>query len=357
MNNAKKLSPLQAIRNSRIIRSVGRFIPFILTLLVGLAILAVVIQRIGPSSLGSVFLSFIGWGAIPVIGLTILSVCVNLLRWKLILKHRGYNLPYRKLIGPWLVGNTFSYITPITYVGGELISCQMLKENSDVDWAKGFASIAIDKILEGTIMIVSILAGLYFFLFEIGIPSFGIGLLLSVSAIIGFAFLLFFFYSRSFRRKSIAGPFITRPLRLDHSKGGEVLKTIEANVFEFFQPREKMLWLGLLLTIAKAVIIWLRSVFLIFFLGGDIVLGKAMSAQAFSYLSGFIPIPGSLGTQEAIQTYSFSSLEMGADTGVVFTLIIRAIELIIVAAGAVIFLHWGTRFMVARFIRAKNDIK
>lgn len=353
MNNAKRLLSLQAIGKSRLLRSVGRFMPLVLTLLIGLTILYIVIQRIGLRDLGSVFLSFISWGALPIVGLTVLSICINILRWKLILKHRGYNVPYRKLISPWLAGNTVSYITPIAYVGGEFISCQMLKDNSAVDWAKGFASIAVDKILDGTLVLIAILAGVFLFLLEIGVPSFSYGLALSVSVIVGFTIMLFIFYSRSFRKKRILRPFITKPLRLDNSRAGIILESVEEEVFQFFRPSNKIMWLGLLLTILKNIIGWLRYLLLIFFLGKGIVVGKALSAVAFSHIIYFVPIPGGLGIHEAMQTFTFSSLGMGADTGVAFTLIVRGVELITVASGIVLLIHWGTRSMVDRFVRPR----
>ena len=54
-----------------------------------------------------------------------------------------------------------------------------------------------------------------------------------------------------------------------------------------------------------------------------------------------IPLPTSLGSHEAIQTFAFNSLGLGASTAAAFTMIIRGAELIFALAGIAFFLRLG----------------
>jgi uncharacterized membrane protein YbhN (UPF0104 family) len=89
---------------------------------------------------------------------------------------------------------------------------------------------------------------------------------------------------------------------------------------------------------------YLRTWFLIVFLGKKVSLLSTLSILGFTYLATMIPIPTALGSHEAIQTFSFKSLNLGVSTAAAFTMIIRAAELLIALAGVVIILRIGVIF-------------
>lgn len=86
---------------------------------------------------------------------------------------------------------------------------------------------------------------------------------------------------------------------------------------------------------------YLRSWFLILFLGKSISALPALSILGFTYLAAMIPIPTALGSHEAIQTFAFNSLGLGLSTATAFTMIIRGAELIIALTGVAILFQLG----------------
>ena len=66
-----------------------------------------------------------------------------------------------------------------------------------------------------------------------------------------------------------------------------------------------------------------------------------LSVLGFSYLAVMIPIPTALGSHEAIQTFAFGALGLGASAATAFTMIIRGAELIISLFGIIILFRLG----------------
>ena len=64
-----------------------------------------------------------------------------------------------------------------------------------------------------------------------------------------------------------------------------------------------------------------------------------------------IPIPAALGSHEAIQTFAFNSLGLGAATATAFTMIIRAAELIVALVGVIALFRLGILLIKNRVIK------
>ena len=86
---------------------------------------------------------------------------------------------------------------------------------------------------------------------------------------------------------------------------------------------------------------YFRAWLLILFLGKSIGALPVLSVLGFTYLAVMIPIPTALGSHEAIQTFAFNSLGLGASTATAFTMIIRVAELFIALAGVIILFRLG----------------
>jgi len=84
-----------------------------------------------------------------------------------------------------------------------------------------------------------------------------------------------------------------------------------------------------------------RAFLLVLFLGKNIGALSVLSVLGFNYLAVMIPIPAALGSHEAIQTFAFNSLGLGASTAAAFTMIIRGAELIIALFGSVFLFRLG----------------
>ena len=86
---------------------------------------------------------------------------------------------------------------------------------------------------------------------------------------------------------------------------------------------------------------YFRAWLLISFLGRSVGTLPVLSILGFNYLAMMIPIPTALGSHEAIQTFAFNSLRLGASTATAFTMIIRGAELIIALTGVAILFQLG----------------
>ena len=100
-----------------------------------------------------------------------------------------------------------------------------------------------------------------------------------------------------------------------------------------------------------------RVWFLIIFLGKEISTLSALSILGFTYLAVMIPIPTALGSHEAIQTFAFGSLGLGASTATAFTMIVRGAELIIALTGVAILFQIGIILLKEALFKKLNNFK
>lgn len=319
-----------------------KFIFFFISLLVGSGLLVWVVQFIGWQNIESAFLIFAGWQGLVIVLLTFLIVIFGFLRWKVILKSQGYDLSCRNLAGPYLSGFSLMYLFPMIVFGGEIFKGYVLKENFSIPWKNSITSVIIDKILEGTFFLITIFAGLIFFLLKIGLPPKNLGIILG-----GFLFLatsiIGFFYFKTFRKESIVKILAKF---FDHKKflSVEILEA-EREIFSFFKSRPKFLLQASFFATLRIAAAWFRCWILILFLGKSIGVLSVFSILGFYYFAFMVPIPMALGSHELIQTFSFTALGLGAGTAPVFTMILRGAELIFVFIGLAVFFRLGIKIL------------
>ncbi|MCX6760565.1 MAG: lysylphosphatidylglycerol synthase transmembrane domain-containing protein [Candidatus Nealsonbacteria bacterium] len=305
---------------------------FLVSLLIGLALSFWILETIGWQEIKKAFLVFTGWKGLVILILTFLSMLAGNWKWKEILKSRGVNVPFFELFKSYLAGFSLMFLAPIIFWGGELFRGYVLKEKNSVPWPKGMGSVIIDRILEWTTNLIIIFTGSIFFVFLVDFPP------LNLLAIFGGSFLLIFialglFYFKCIKKESIIGFF----LRNNKNQPFET----EKEVFDFFDFKKSAIWKGLGISFLKSGITYLRAWVLILFLGKSFGPLESLSILGFSYLAATIPTPTSLGSHEAIQTFAFNSLGIGASTAAAFTMIIRGAELIFALAGIIFFFRLG----------------
>jgi len=231
-----------------------------------------------------------------VIGLSVINVWIGVIRWQRILHYLGVEVGTRNLWGTWLAGFTFSYLTPISYIGGEAIRTGFLRNRLGVPAHKGFASIVIDKILESTIWIVVIAVGVFFFLVVLGVPTIGLAKTIAIGGAVIFlaTMLIGIVYVLGFRRKRIVHR-VLRIFGLQNSQGGMFLQDTEGEILGFFGFYNRVLWESLLLSVLKNAIAWSRLVFIVFLLGKGFGSGhvqlSAMRSATYKKRSRIVGFP------------------------------------------------------------------
>jgi hypothetical protein len=81
----------------------------------------------------------------------------------------------------------------------------------------------------------------------------------------------------------------------------------------------------------------------------------SISILGFTYLSSMIPIPTSLGSHEAIQFFSFSSLGLLGSISTAFTMILRAAEIIVSSVGMAFLLGTGFKLAESKIFNYDKD--
>ena len=231
------------------------------------------------------------------------------------------------------------FLAPIMLLGGEMFRGYVLKEKNQVPWSKGIASVIIDRILDWTVNLIFIFLGILVFLLTIGLPSKKLMIIFG-GAFLFFLFGLSIFYFKVIKRESMA-EFILRIFGIEKFNHTNSVLEIEKEIFNFFKPQKISMWKSFALSFLMAGIFYCQAFILISFLGKKIELLSNLSILGFIYLAAIIPIPASLGSHEAIQTFAFSSLGLGAPLALAFTMIIRGAELLIALAGLIILYRLG----------------
>lgn len=309
---------------------------FLISLLIGIILFIWIARTVGLQEIKDAFLVFTGWKGIIILLLTVLIALLSIWKWKEILKGIEVNISAKELLRPYLAGFSLMFLAPIIVLGGELFRAYILREKNSIPWPKGMASVIIDRILEWTANLIIIFFGSIFFLFTIGFPS------VKLVLIFGGVFLIFLlgislFYFKSAKRESILR-FIIR------SNNSQPFDT-EKEIFKFFKFNNPAVWKSVVISFVRAAAMYARIWLLIVFLGKNLALLPTLSILGFTYLAAMIPIPTSLGSHEAIQTFAFQSLRLGSSTATAFTMIIRGAELIIALVGLVILFRLGVDLM------------
>lgn len=330
-----------------------KLINFLISLSIGVGLLIWIIRLVGWQEIKSAFSIFTGWQGLVILSLTFLMLLVGALRWQLILRSQGQKLSIKQLIGPYLGCYALNYLFQIFIVGGEIFRIYVLKEKYNVAWRKAAGSVAIDKVLEMTAFVVTILVGLSFFLVKIGLPPRNLAILL-------LAFVVFlvgsvgFFYFRSFKRQSIA-----RPITKFFARWGlpqEEILDIERETFNYFKIKKAAFWQGLVLALLKAAVTGLRAWVLVLFLGKTIGIFAALPILSFVYIATLVPIPADLGIHETIQFFAFDALGLETGTALAFTTIQRGAQLMMAFIGILIMIKLSLSLLQTIFFKKLNGL-
>jgi len=324
---------------------------FLISFLIGLVLFAWVIKFVGWGEIKKAIFVFTGWQGLTIFILTLILFLEINWKWKEILKTEGINIPFFDLFKANLAGFSVTYFFPTFLLGGEFLRGYILKKKYNIPWSKGMASVFIDRILDWTTNLIVVFIGISFFLLKISIlPK-------KLSIIIGLTFLFWvistiFFYTMAFKKKSIVKFFLKSS---GYKNQNNRLLETEKDTILFFKPKQVKFWKIFGIASLEELIILLRIFIFVSFFGKKVNSLYTLPISGFSYLSTIIPIPASLGIQDALQAFAFNALGLGASLGTAFTLIIRATEVIMALIGIWFLLRFGIKLFGG--ILSKDEIK
>jgi len=315
-----------------------RLLLFAVFLVLGIILFSSVVQVVGWNEIRSAIQDFWGGKGILLLILTFLMLCLGVVRWREILRYQGYQIPFSSLFKQYFGGFSLSFFFPMIFFGNELFRSYALKEFHKIPLPRAIVSVAVERFLEATAYLLFLGVGIVFLFASrsILIPAFFWWILLAVGVLI---VILAFFYFKSHRRESIVRIFFPR------LNGNNGFLEMEQELLHFFTLKNRAFWKGLFLSFAKVFFTLLRTIVLIGFLGEVIGFFPAITITGFSFLSLLVPIPGQLGSHEALQVLVFQSLGLQGHIGATFAFLIRGAELVIAFMGLILFLHLGTSLM------------
>lgn len=317
---------------------------FIISSVLGITLLAGVVYKVGWDSIVHAVGSFSILELSIVVGLAFVQQSVTVWRWHLILKSQGYDLSYIRLFAAKLVGFAMDYTTPTPNVGGEAIRAYVVKKDSGVNFSTGLASVIIDKVMDFSYALPFVIAGVAYALLRFDLTASYVLFLVLVA--IAFVFLMIFFYARTLSQKRFFST-IMRFFQL-HRVGFmarliEKMRTFEDMIIDFFRDHRKVFYIGLGFSLLSGVIAIFQYYLILRFFDLEVTLFTVLVVVTLTILTYLLPIPGSLGSQEAGLALIFSFLGLGAQTGIAFSFVIRVPEVIKVAVGYGYLSHFGIR--------------
>jgi hypothetical protein len=170
-----------------------------------------------------------------------------------------------------------------------------------------------------------------------------------------FVSIITYFYIKALGKKSIIRELVRNFAKKEVSDTNG-MSAVENTVFNFFQLNSSSFRKGGALSVLRALMMQTRTWILILFLGNAIGFFPSLSILGFTYLSSMIPIPTSLGSHEAIQFYAFVSLGLVGSMATVFTMIIRAAEIVVSLVGIFFLIRTGFNLIGSKlFTYDKNQ--
>ena len=264
-------------------------------------------------------------------------------RWWVILRAQGQRIPYRALVGYRLAAFGVSYFTPGPQFGGEPLQVYLTTRRGGVPVPVAVAAVALDKTVELVANFAFLAAGLAVVL---ALQGRGLPALLPASAqpqAIGGAALLLalpvaVLIALWAGRHPLSAPANTLAAAVPRGRPqlarlAITLRAAEAQVAAFCRQSPGALAAALAISaVSWAALIgeyWLT----LQFLGARPTAGQTVAALTAMRLAFLLPLPGGLGALEASQVLVFAALGFSPALGAALSLLIRARDITLGAAG------------------------
>lgn len=331
-----------------------KIISFAISLIIGLGLFILVLERVGIQNIFESIKELNPLIAGLAVAVFLVAFLVSTFRWGLILKTKGYRLPFIQLLIAKLSDFAVSYVTPVIYVGGEWVRSYIIKKEANVPMVKGLASVIVDKIMDIIMGALMLLLGAFVLLVKIDSAQ---SLYLALAMIILSLGCLLFLYSRISKNEKIFVGFIrffglNKIKYVDHNT--EKIHQMEDEIYGFFRNQPRAFLWTLLLGIAETILSLIVFKIILIALSFNIPFVLIILIRAIAMLISLIPIPAALGVYEGSIAFAFGLLSLEVHMGVVFSLIIRCLYLILVALGLVSLSHFGIKLTRAMAFKEFN---
>lgn len=327
----------------------------ILSLFAGLLLFVFAFWQVNWSELSEVLFLFPKKALVIIALINFLAIfIIGSYRWQLILKSQGCIMGFWSVVRAKLSGFTFSYVTPSMLIAGEPIRAYMIKEESDCGWERSSASVIIDQVIYLATLFLMVIFGFFLLTQKFVIPGdvlYGFWLVFLLAVWISYIF-----YKRMFMRKEGESAFFTYLIiktgfdRIKYIKRKlPAIERTECMIEEFFRGDKRAFLLVVFLAFVEIFMNALAVVVTCFFIGHWVGFENSIGVFSLWALANLAPIPGSLGSSELALAFVFELLGAGRDTGLVFSLIFRAINIVFCLSGVLAFIYFAIKTVSHKF--------
>ncbi|MFW0883894.1 lysylphosphatidylglycerol synthase transmembrane domain-containing protein [Candidatus Acidulodesulfobacterium sp. H_13] len=332
---------------------------FIISTSIGLLFVIVLISLVGPGNilhmmdhlnlLDFLFLFFLSY----------LALFFSALSYNNALDVYDAKIDLKNLINIKLIGYSANYIAPsgifAGFISGDAIMALILKKRSGFEFRKGFSAGLAAKVIEFGTFLIFIYLGLilgfrYFYL----PPEIWFFLLIAAIfvGVITLVFLINPIIDNRFFTKILK--YLTR-FKILNIVILKILKHIddfEKELHLFYMKGFRYLFLSLFLSLIETAVLIFQIWLLVHYLGVNMGFSKTLLIFSVSMLVFALPLaPGSAGTYELSQVGLFDILGLGSNLGLTFSLVMRAVNLLMVAISFFVVPYYGFHF----FKKHKNE--
>jgi len=311
-----------------------------LATIAGLAIVVVLIVRVGSDDALTAAARALGWRALLVCLPFALIMAVDTLGWRYAFAYD--RVPFLRLMAARIAGEAVSVVTALASVGGDAVKVWFLRPH--VPYRESVASVIIAK--------TTITLSQALFL-SIGVVA---ALALAVDARLVRAMLWLLLIeligAGGFLVVQIGG-LVTRGARLlERFKKLEALAAAE-NLDQTLQSFYRHEWRRFALSVGFHLLGWIMGVFETWlFLGVLQIPASITTALVIETLGSAVRfatffVPGSLGALEGANTAAFAALGFGAQAGLAFSLLRRLRQVVWIGLGVVVLLLARARMRLA----------
>ncbi len=292
------------------------------SLVLGVALLIVLIWKVGPDALWRDLL-LLGWGMVPFVLIEGAAFVLHTVAWRYCLAEAYRSLPFLRLLGINLSGNAISYFTPTATLGGEVIKGTLL--SSSHPGPEAATGVLIGKVSFALAHLLFVMVGSILIIWKINLPATGAATLLAGSAILGSGILGFLVIQKKGQLGAVVRWLVA------HGVGGRPLKRaalqitrVDEALLLFYRERPLDFFLSMfwhtLANFCSIVRTW------VFFLW--VAEGSLLSAAGIWFLGTWFDmltfaVPLGIGVQEGFRVVAFKALGFTLDLGLTYGIAVR----------------------------------
>jgi uncharacterized protein (TIRG00374 family) len=254
---------------------------------------------------------------------TTVIICLLALRWHVVTRASGIDVPYRKQLTYHIARFAVSFVTPGPRVGGDAVAAGLLTRHTikrrKARFSEAFSTLALDRAVEVQTFAVLFFMGVLYFTLTGSLPvALRIPVAVFSAAVLGIAVLI----AVGLARKKL----LVTALAKRFAKKRKTIRAIES--FEqitqrFYRTKPK----SFLTAVGVSALAWLLSLVeytaVLRLLGFDPALWMTFLIFSFVGFAYIIPIPLALGTLESAQSAAFALVGLAPVGGILLAFLIR----------------------------------